>query len=93
MEANPQYKTVTLYSANMQRLGQEQLQELMVKPEIKEGKVQSQTKKEEKDQALGQEDQPEKKQAKSRKQSNGPGEEGGLIEKKRTNSNKKGLSI
>lgn len=38
IEANPQYKNVNLYNGKMERLGQEQRQELMRKPEVKEGK-------------------------------------------------------
>ena len=91
IETNPQYKTVTLYNSKFQRLDQEQRQELMNKPELKEGK--EQTKGKEKSQELGREDQSEKKQGKGRKVNGGSsGEDNGLVTKKRS-SNKKGLGI
>lgn len=39
MEANPQFKVMTLYNDKMKRLDQEQRNELLVKPELKEGKI------------------------------------------------------
>lgn len=91
IEANPQYKTINLYNSKFQRLDQEQRQELMNKPELKEGKEQGKGK--EKSQELGKEDQPEKKQGKGRKVNGGSaGEDNGLVTKKRS-SNKKGLGI
>lgn len=96
MEANPQFKTLTLYDDKMKRLDQSQRQEIMIKPELKEGKDQGKNQKEEKGkkQELDKEDQPEKKQDKGRKKMNGhvAGEDSGLVTKKRT-SNKKGLSL
>jgi hypothetical protein len=41
MEANPQYKTITLYNDKMKRLDQEQRNELLLKPELKEEKGKS----------------------------------------------------
>ena len=38
IEANPQYKSINVYDGKMTRMGQEQRQELMVKPEMKEDK-------------------------------------------------------
>lgn len=91
IEANPQYKTINLYNSKFQRLDQEQRQELMNKPELKEGK--EQTKGKEKSQELGREDQSEKKQGKGRKVNGGnAGEDKGLVTKKRSSS-KKGLGI
>jgi hypothetical protein len=91
IEANPQYKTVTLYSAKMQRLDQGQRQDMMIKPAMQENKEQGKEK--EKSKELGQEDQSEKKQGKGKKMNNPPGEGTGLVEKKRTHTSKKGLSI
>jgi hypothetical protein len=91
IEANPQYKTINLYNSKFQRLDQEQRQELMNKPELKEGKEQGKGK--EKGQELGKEDQPEKKQGKGRKVNGGAaGEDNGFVTKKRSSS-KKGLGI
>lgn len=42
VEANPQYKTVNIYNEKMQRLNQDQRQELMKKPELREGREQGQ---------------------------------------------------
>ncbi len=44
IEANPQYKNFNLYDNKMNRLGQEQRQELMKKPELDQAKGQSQDK-------------------------------------------------
>ncbi len=95
LEANPQYKTITLYDDKMKRMNQEQRQELMLKPEMAEGKDQGKDKGKGKENAeeLGKEDQPEKKQGKSRKMNNNAsGEVNGLVTKKR-NSNRKGLGV
>lgn len=40
IEANPQYKTVNIYNEKMQRLNQDQRQELIKKPELREGREQ-----------------------------------------------------
>jgi hypothetical protein len=88
LEANPQYKTITVYSTKMQRLDQDKRQEIMIKPELKETKEQ----KKEQTKETSQEDSLEKKQSKGRKMKDHGSEDSGLIEKKRT-SNKKGLSI
>ncbi len=85
IEANPQYKTLNLYNSKMQNLDQEQRQELMQKPGLKEqGKEQAKDQTQEKDQ----------KQDKSEKKSLLPKKEksNGLLEKKRTSS-KKGLQM
>lgn len=94
IEANPQYKTITLYNNKMQRMDQDQRQEMMVKPELREGKDKDQSKEKNKDQEMGKEDQPEKKQSKGRRENgnSAAGEENGLVTKKRT-SNKKGLGV
>lgn len=95
IEANPQYKTINLYNNKMQRLDQDQRQEMMVKPEMKEAKEQGKDQNKEKDkgQGLDKEDQPEKKQGKQKKvNGNASGEDNGLVTKKR-NSNKKGLGV
>lgn len=41
IEVNPQYKTVNIYNEKMQRLNQDQRQELMKKPELREGREQA----------------------------------------------------
>jgi hypothetical protein len=41
IEANPQYKSITVYDNKMKRLDQDHRQELMVKPSMKEGKDKS----------------------------------------------------
>lgn len=81
MEANPQYKSITLYNDKMKRLDQEQRNELLVKPELKEGK--------EKGMQQGKEDDLDKGQKKTKVK---PSEKNGLIEKKREGQ-KKGLSV
>ncbi len=103
IEANPQYKTITMYNNTMQRLDRDQMQEIKLNADVKEGKEQgarkeqgeskeqSAKKEQEKKQGLDQEGQPEKKQGRGRK-NNLADNENGLVVKKRT-SNKKGLSI
>ena len=49
LEANPQYKTVTIYDANMHRLSQEQRQELTKEQSQDQGKDQSQQKEQKQD--------------------------------------------
>ena len=103
IEANPQYKTITMYNNTMQRLDRDQMQEIKLNADVKEGKEQGARKEkgeskeqgakkeQEKKQGLDQEGQPEKKQGRGRK-NNLADNENGLVVKKRT-SNKKGLSI
>ncbi|MBI3137224.1 MAG: hypothetical protein HYZ15_01425 [Sphingobacteriales bacterium] len=88
VEANPQYKVVSLYDAKMQRLDQGQRRELLLKLETGEtGKQQEKDKKQE----LGQEEQPRKKEVKASKGKEA-GENKGLVTKKRE-AKTKGLSI
>lgn len=78
-------------SSEKSRYAQTKRQELMQKPDVSESK--QQVKGKDKNKELDQEDQPGKKQSKSRKVSDGAGGEGvGLIEKKRTGTNK-GMGI
>jgi hypothetical protein len=91
IEANPQYKTINLYNEKMQRLDQQQRQNLMQRPEGHE--VKHQGKEKDKSKELGEEGGPEKKQSKTRKMNDDKDTaKVGLIEKKRTATNK-GLSI
>jgi len=89
IEANPQYKSITVYDNKMQRLDKDKREELMKKPEINEEKKSKDQK-----QSLNGEDQAEKKQGKGVKKGKGEGDdlEGKLLPKKRTN-NTKGLSV
>lgn len=88
LEANPKYKSVTIYNEKMKLMNKEQRAELMIKPDAKEQKAEKTAKKE-----LGQEDQAEKKPVKGRKVADVSNEENGLIKKKRSGENKKGLSV
>ena len=78
IEANPQYKNVNIYDNKMQRLAQEQRQELMVKPEMKEDKSQG------KDQLKGQK-QDVKKDVKKKNDDD--------LDGPKKKSRKKGMSI
>lgn len=82
IEANPQYKSINLYNGKMERLDQDQRQEMMKKPEMKEDKQQSK----EQNQSLGGEDKGEKKQGKGKKANDG--DDKGLVTKKRNNHNR-----
>lgn len=82
IEANPQYKSINLYNGKMERLDQDQRQDMMKKPEMKEDKGQSKDQK----QSLGGEDKGEKKQGKGKKMNEG--DDKGLVTKKRNNHNR-----
>lgn len=87
IEANPQYKTVTLYDNKMKRLDQEQRQELMKKPELNE----SVNKEKSKD--LGPEQQEGKKPEKNKGRGKGDDMDNGLVKKNRTRNPGKGMSV
>jgi hypothetical protein len=96
IEANPQYKSVIVYDNKMHRLDQDKREELMKKPEaVKDnGLNKNKDQKREQSVSLGSEGQGEKKQSrkvKSKESLNG--EENGLVQKKRTSGNKKGLGV
>lgn len=88
IEANPQYKSVTVYDNRMKRLDQYKREELMKKPEVKEEKSKDQKK----DKSLAQEEQGEKKSSKGKKNDKVNGQDNGLVQKKRS-SGKKGLGV
>ena len=94
IEANPQYKTINVYNNRMQRLDQDKREELMKKPELnnekEKGKDKDQVK--DKEQSKGMDGAGEEKKSKGRKSSMN-GEDSGLVTKKRTNGNKKGLGV
>ncbi len=107
IEANPQYKTINLYSSQMQRLDQEQRNEMMRTPDSVSHAGQSKEQSSSQDQSTSKENsqQSDKKkeneqvkdnplsQEKGRKKSSGQAKgTDGLIEKKRTNG-KKGMGI
>ena len=80
LEANPQYKNITVYNNKMQRLDHTQRQELMKQPEMAKEQVKEQSK------SLDGEDKKGKKQKTNK-------EETGLLPKKRSSENKKGLGV
>jgi hypothetical protein len=82
MEANPQYKTMNIYNSKMQRLDQDQRQELLKKPEIKE---------ESKDLKQGMEQKEEVKQDIKKSAKQKPGDD--LDPPKKKTSRKKGMSM
>lgn len=87
IEANPQYKTVTLYDNKMKRLDQDQRQELMKKPDLNEsvGK--------DKGKDLGPEQQEGKKSEKQKGRGKGDDLDDGLVKKNRTRNPGKGMSV
>lgn len=74
IEANPQYKSITVYDSSMRRMNQEQRQELMQQPALDKSKEQKQS--------LAGEGKEEKKQVKARRP-NGDGQDK-LVKKVRT---------
>jgi hypothetical protein len=89
IEANPQYKSITVYDNKMKRLDQDQRQELMKKPEL--GEEKNKDKKQE--QGLATERQDEKKPAKGKKNDKVNGENNGLVKKNRTGQKGKGMGV
>lgn len=87
LEANPQYKTVTLYDSKMKRMGQEQRQEIMKKPELDESKSKEKTK------DLGPEQHEGKKPEKQKGKGKGEDLDTGLVKKNRTRNPGKGMSV
>lgn len=100
LEANPQYKTVTLYSDQLQRLDQEQRNGLMQEPASNTSVSTSQTESKQQEKTEGEsKDQKSKKELndgdtkqRSKKNPSAKKSADGLVEKKRTNG-KKGLGI
>lgn len=87
LEANPQYKTVTLYDNKMKRLDKEERQEMMKKPDLDESKSKEKTK------DLGPEQQDGKKPEKQKGKGKGDDLDNGLVKKNRTRSPGKGMSV
>lgn len=85
IEANPQYKSINLYNGKMERLDQDQRQEMMRQPEMKEEKGQDKSK--DQKQSLAGEDKGEKKLGKGKK-AGSDDESKGLVTKKRNNHNR-----
>ena len=93
IEANPQYKSINVYDNKMNRLNQDQRQELMNKPELSNEKDQSKDKSKEKDKGLGAEEQDGKKSSKGKNKDKVHGEDNGLVKKTRTRSSGKGMGV
>jgi len=89
IEANPQYKSLTVYDNKMQRLDQDQRQEVMKQPEMKDV---SKNKAKEQQQNLGTEGQDGKKSLKGKGKTNGS-ENDGLVKKTRTRTPGKGMGV
>lgn len=87
IEANPQYKTVTLYDNKMKRLDQEQRQEMMKKPDLDASKSKGNA------QDLGVEQQEGKKPEKQKGKGKGDDLDSGLVKKNRTRNPSKGMSV
>jgi len=88
VEANPQYKSINVYDGNMKRHNQEKREELMKKPDMDKNVSKDKSK----EQSLGAEGQDGKKSGKAKKA--GGGEEGnGLVTKKRTRGEGKGMGV
>jgi hypothetical protein len=92
IEANPQYKSISVYDSNMKRLNQDRREQLMNKSEMNAGKDKDQSKNKEQQQSLGTEGQGEKKASRGRKASSG--EQGdGLVKKNRTRGENRGMGV
>lgn len=87
LEANPQYKTVTLYDNKMKRLDKEERQEMMKKPDLDASKNKEKTK------DLGSEQQEGKKPEKQKGKGKGDDPDSGLVKKNRTRNPGKGMSV
>lgn len=87
IEANPQYKTITLYDNKMKRLDQEQRQEMMKKPDLDAFKSKEKTK------DLAPEQQDGKKPEKQKGKGKGDDLDTGLVKKNRTRNPGKGMSV
>lgn len=87
IEANPQYKSINVYDGNMKRLNQEKREELMKKPDMEKVKEKKQ------EQSLGTEGQDGKKSEKTKGKKAGGDEGNGLVTKKRTRGEGKGMGV
>lgn len=87
IEANPQYKTVTLYDNKMKRLDKEERQEMMKKPDLDASKIKEKTK------DLVPEQQEGKKPEKQKGKGKEDGPDNGLVKKNRTRIPGKGMSV
>ena len=89
IEANPQYKSITLYDNKMNRLDQDQRQELMKKPDLDKEKDLGKDKVKEK--GLATEEQDGKKSKGKKDKVNG--DDKGLVTKNRTRNSGKGMGV
>ncbi len=91
IEANPKYKSITVYDNKMKRLGQEQRESVMRRPQVKEEKGKDQSK--DQKQELGGEGKDGKKQDKGKKNDKVNGQDNGLVKKKREGTKGKGVQM